>query len=213
MSSTENIISKNRIAKNTLFLYFRQILILLVGLYMMRVVLDVLGVEDYGIYSVVAGVVSIFSFFNGTMTSATQRFFSFALGKNDLNALKKTFSVNLLIYSAIALVALVLLETVGLWFVNEHLIVPAERFEVARVVYHFSVFSFIFTILTSPFMAIIIAHEEMKIYAYVSVVEAFLKLGVVFLLVFFSWDKLDMYISHLLGKRTDKPDDTNLAIV
>jgi len=174
-------------------LYIRQILILLVSLYTVRVVLNTLGIEDYGIYSVVGGIVSFFSFLSGTMASATQRFFSFALGQGNFEKLKKTFTVNLVIYGVIAVIALVLLETVGLWFVNDQLHVPPERFESALWIYHFSVLTFIATIFTSPFMAIIIAHEDMQIYAYVSIVEAIMKLGIVFLLVYLPWDKLELY--------------------
>lgn len=174
-------------------LYFRQILILLVSLYTVRVVLNALGVEDYGIYNVVGGIVSFFSFLSGTMASATQRFFSFALGQNDFERLKKTFTVNWFIYGAIAIIALILLETVGLWFVNDLLRVPPERFEAACWIYQFSAFMFIATIFSTPFMAIIIAHEDMQIYAYISIVEALMKLGVVFLLVHLPWDKLELY--------------------
>lgn len=182
-----------RIVKNTLMLYFRQILILLVSLYTVRVVLDVLGVEDYGIYNVVAGIVTLFSFLNGTMASATQRFFSFALGKNDTEQLRKIFSVNIVIYIGIAIIAIILLETIGLWFVNEKLEVPPDRFGAVRFIYHFAVFTFTASILTSPFMAIIIAHEDMQIYAYVSIIEAILKLGIVFLLMCIDTDKLELY--------------------
>ena len=185
--------NNRRIAKNTLMLYFRQILILLVSLYTVRVILDVLGVEDYGIYNVVAGIVTLFSFLSGTMASATQRFFSFALGRKDNEQLKKIFSVNIAIYIGIAIVAVLLLETVGLWFVNEKLEVPPDRFEAARLIYHFAVLTFITTILTAPFMAIIIAHEDMQIYAYVSIIEAILKLSIVFLLMYIEADKLELY--------------------
>lgn len=174
-------------------LYFRQILILLVSLYTVRVVLNTLGVEDYGIYSVVGGIVSFFSFLSGTMASATQRFFSFSLGQNDTEKLKKTFSVNLVIYISIALFAFILLETIGLWYVNNQLKVPAERFDAVIWIFHFAMLTFVTTIFTAPFMAIIIAHEDMKIYAYVSIIEAVLKLGVVFLLVYFPLDKLELY--------------------
>lgn len=174
-------------------LYFRQILILLVSLYTVRVVLDVLGVEDYGIYNVVAGLVTLFSFLNGTMASATQRFFSFALGRNDNEQLRKIFSVNIVIYVGIGIAAVVLLETVGLWFVNAKLEVPPSRFDSALYIYHFAVLSFITTILTAPFMAIIIAHEDMQIYAYVSIIETMLKLGVVYLLMYIEADKLELY--------------------
>lgn len=188
-----------RIAKNTLMLYFRQILILFVGLYTVRVVLNTLGVEDYGIYSVVGGIVTFFSFLSGTMASATQRFFSFALGENNPGKLKKSFSVNLIIYAAIAVLAVVLLETIGLWFVNTKLNVPPQRFKAACWVYHFSILTFLATIVATPFMAIIIAHEDMEIYAYVSIIEAFLKFAVVFLLVRLSFDKLKIYGVLLFG--------------
>src|SRR5690554_3118084 len=173
MTSSEN---NKRIAKNTLMLYVRQILTMLVSLYTVRVVLDVLGVEDYGIYSVVGGIVSFFSFLSGTMASATQRFFAFALGQDDFGKLKRTFTVNWVVYGAIALIALMLLETLGLWFVNDTLQIPSERFGAAKLVFHFSVLTFIVTILRTPFMAIIIAHEDMQIYAYVSILEVTLKL-------------------------------------
>lgn len=182
-----------RIAKNTLMLYFRQLLILLVSLYTVRVILDVLGAEDYGIYNVVAGVVTLLSFFSGTMGSATQRFFSFALGKNDDLQLKKIFSVNLFIYLGIAIIAALVLETVGLWFIKEKLAIPVDRFDAALYIYHFAVFTFIVSVLTTPFMAMIIAHEDMQIYAYVSIAESVLKLGSVFLLMYIDTDKLELY--------------------
>ena len=193
MTENNNTSNTKRIAKNTLMLYTRQVVILLVSLYTVRVVLNTLGVEDYGIYNVVGGIVMFFSFLSGTMASATQRFFSFALGENNFEKLKKTFTVNWFIYGAIAIIALILLETVGLWFVNEQLSVPSERFEAACWIYHFSVLTFIASIFTSPFMAIIIAHEDMQIYAYVSIIEAIMKLGVVFLLMYLPWDKLELY--------------------
>ena len=182
-----------RIAKNTLMLYFRQILIMLVSLYTVRVVLETLGAEDYGIYNVVGGIVMFFSFLSGTMASATQRFFSFALGQGDLEKLKKTFTVNLIVYGSIAVVAFILLKTAGLWFINERLHIPPDRFESAFWVFNFSVFTFIAVIFTTPFMAIIIAHEDMQIYAYISIIEAIMKLGVVFLLTYLPWDKLELY--------------------
>lgn len=182
-----------RIFKNTLMLYFRQILILLVSLYTVRVVLNTLGVEDYGIYNVVGGIVSFFSFLSGTMASATQRFFSFSLGQKDDNKLNITFSVNLIIYIIIAVISVILLETIGTYFVYNKLNVPAERFEAACFIFHCSVITFIFSIFASPFMAIIIAHEDMQIYAYVSIVEVFLKLIIVFLLNILTADKLKVY--------------------
>lgn len=185
--------SNKKIAKNTLMLYFRQILILLVSLYTVRVVLNTLGVEDYGIYNVIGGIVALFSFLTATMASATQRFFSFALGQNNSEQLNRIFSVNLVIYLGICITVLIFLETLGLWYVSEQLNIPPERYEAALFIYHFSVLTFIATILTAPFLAIIIAHEDMQIYAYVSIIEVILKLGIVFLLVYIPSDKLKLY--------------------
>ncbi|WP_372776555.1 lipopolysaccharide biosynthesis protein [Mangrovibacterium sp.] len=185
--------NNKRIAKNTLMLYFRQVLILLVSLYTIRIVLDVLGVEDYGIYNVVGGVVMLFSFLSGTMASASQRFFSFALGENNTEKLYKIFSVNLIIYLTIAIVALVLLESIGMWYVKEQLKIPAARYDAVIFLFHFSIFSFLATMLATPFMAMIIAHEDMHIYAYVSIIEVLMKLAVVYLLMSISYDKLELY--------------------
>jgi O-antigen/teichoic acid export membrane protein len=182
-----------RIAKNTLMLYFRQILIMLVSLYTVRVVLNTLGAEDYGIYNVVAGVVAMFGFLSGSMATASQRYFSFEIGRGDFEQLRRVFSVSLTIYMMIAVLVLILAETAGLWFALNRLVIPLERKGAALWVYQLSIISFLFTILTSPYMAAIIAHEDMNIYAYVSIVEAALKLAVVFLLGLPAWDKLQLY--------------------
>jgi O-antigen/teichoic acid export membrane protein len=183
----------SRIAKNTLMLYFRQILIMLVSLYTVRVVLNTLGAEDYGIYNVVAGVVTMFGFLSGIMASASQRYFSFEIGRGDFERLKKIFSLNLTIYVLIAFVVLVLAETFGLWFIGTKLVIPIERKIAAQWIYHFSIISFLFKILTTPYMAAIIAHEDMNIYAYVSIAESILQLGIVFLLRIIPIDKLSLY--------------------
>jgi O-antigen/teichoic acid export membrane protein len=182
-----------RIAKNTLMLYFRQILIMLVGLYTVRVVLETLGAKDYGIYNLVAGVVTMFGFLSGSMATASQRYFAFELGRGDYEQLQKTFSLSFFIYIVIAIVVLLLAETIGLWFVNNKLIIPQDRMEAVYWIYQCSIISFLFTILVTPFMAIIIAHEDMDIYAYVSIIEVLLKLGSVFLLQFIRMDKLQLY--------------------
>jgi len=195
MSSERN----KRIAKNTLMLYLRQVLVLFVSLYTVRVVLDVLGVEDYGIYSVVASLVAISSFLPGSLASSTQRFFSFALGEENNDKLNKIFSTNLILYGAIALISFLLMETLGLWFVNQHLTLPIERVDAALNLYQLSILIFVAGIFTSPFLAIIIAHEDMKTYAYISILEVLMKLGVVFLLGYLPWDKLELYGVLLLG--------------
>lgn len=185
--------NNKKIAKNTLMLYFRHILIMLVTLYTVRIVLNALGVEDYGIYNVVGGVVAMFSFFSSTMASASQRFFSYALGLQDTTKLSKTFSTNWIIYGLIAILVLFLLETVGLWFIKHQLSVPPDRLDAALWVYHFSALSFLCSIMMTPFMAMIIAHEDMNIYAYIAILEATLKLLIVFLLTSISCDKLQLY--------------------
>jgi O-antigen/teichoic acid export membrane protein len=182
-----------RIAKNTLMLYFRQILIMLVSLYTVRVVLETLGAEDYGIYNVVAGVVTMFGFLSGSMAAASQRYLAFEIGRGDYEQLKRVFSLCLTIYVLIALAVLVLAETIGLWFVSNKLIIPPERKSAALWVYQFSIISFLFTIMVTPYMAAIIAREDMNIYAHMSIIETILKLGIVFLLRFMRWDKLPLY--------------------
>lgn len=189
MSSERN----KRIAKNTLMLYFRQILILFVSLYTIRIVLDELGVDDYGVYAAVGGLVALSAFLPGSLAQATQRFFSYALGEQNNERLKKTFSVNLALYASVALIGFIVLQTVGLWFVNTQLSVPDGRFEAAKTLYHYAALTFLLSVITTPFMAIIMAHEDMKLYAYLSILEAFMRLGVVFLLQYISWDKLELY--------------------
>ena len=161
-----------RIAKNTLLLYFRQILIMLVSLYTVRVVLNVLGAEDYGIYNVVAGVVTMFNFLSGAMATASQRYFSFDLGKNDYEHLKITFSVTFQIYVLLALIVILLAEFLGLWFANLKLVIPTERMIAANWIFQAAIISFLLTLITTPYMESIIAHENMNVYAYVSIIEA-----------------------------------------
>lgn len=183
----------SRIAKNTLFLYFRQLLIMLVSLYTVRVVLATLGAEDYGIYNVVAGVVVMFGFLSGAMATASQRYFSVDLGIGDNRHLGITFSVTFQIYILIAAIIVVLAETLGLWFVNHRLVIPEKRIAAANWIYQAAVASFLLTLITAPYMAAIIAHENMKVYAYASIIEAVLKLGVVFFLRVLPFDKLSLY--------------------
>lgn len=185
--------NSSRLAKNTIFLYFRQILIMLVSLYTVRVVLNSLGATDFGIYNVVAGIVTMFSFLSGVMATASNRYLSFDLGRKEFEKLKKTFSLLVTIYLFIAVFILLMAETVGLWFILEKMTIPSSRMSSAIWVYQFSVMSFIFTILTIPYISCIIAHENMNVYAYISIVEVFLKLSIALLLPFFDVDKLWLY--------------------
>ncbi|QYO69951.1 hypothetical protein KTC41_12105 [Vibrio cholerae] len=190
--------TNKRILKNIVTLYFRQIVIVLITLYSMRVVLNELGVEDFGIYSVVAGFVTLLAFLPGSMASATQRFFSFAMGKSDIVKLKQTFSVNLAMYACMALIAYALFQTIGLWYIQEHLKIPDGRFNAALELYHYVSLSFVFSIFTAPFIAILIAHEDMHLYAFLSVVDAILKLASAISLAYISYDLLAYYGLALL---------------
>jgi O-antigen/teichoic acid export membrane protein len=183
----------NRIAKNTIFLYFKMFLTMGVSLYTSRVVLNTLGVTDFGIYNVVGGVVMMFSFLNASMSSATHRFLSFELGKKDFVEFNKVFSTSLNIHAIIAFSILILAETIGLWFLNAHLNIPAERIGAASWVYQFSIFSLMVVILNVPYNATIIAHERMSAYAYISIIDVILQLIIVFILVCFGFDKLKLY--------------------
>ena len=152
-----------------------------VSLFTSRIVLNTLGVVDFGIYNVVGGVVMMFSFLNSSMSSATQRFFSFELGKKDYEQLKKVFCMSVNIHAIIAVVILILAETIGLWFLNAKLVIPPERMVAANWVYQFSILAFMLTIMGVPYNAMIIAHERMNVYAYVSIIEVVLKLVIVFI--------------------------------
>jgi O-antigen/teichoic acid export membrane protein len=185
--------NSRRIAKNTLMLYSRQILAMLASFYTVRVVLNALGTEDYGICHAVAGVVMMFGFLSGSLASASQRYFSFELGKPNRGRLKNIFNLSLLIYILLIAVVVLLAETIGLWFVAARLVISPDRREAAIWVYHTSVLSFGFSIFASPYIAMIIAHEDMNIYAYMSIAEVALKLASVFLLRVVLLDKLQLY--------------------
>ena len=185
--------NNQRLARNTAMLYFRTIFITLVSLYTSREVLIALGVEDYGIYSIVVGVVVVFGFLNSTMTSATQRFLSFDIGRKDQIQLQKTFNAIQFIHIGIALLMLITAETVGLWFINNHLNLPEERMEASCWVFHCSVLSVVVTIIQSPYYALVIAHEKMSVFALLSIAEALSKLLIAILLTQIDFDKLKLY--------------------
>lgn len=182
-----------RIAKNTLLLYFRMILIMGVTLYTSRVILDKLGVDDYGLYSVVGGVVGMLSFINGTLSIGTLRFLTYELGKGDDNKLRLTFNTAFYTHFVLSVVLAIVLESGGLWFVYHKLVIPPDRFHAALIAYHISVFTSIIVITQVPYTSLIIAHERMGIYAYISIFEAVAKLGVVYLLAISTYDKLIVY--------------------
>lgn len=182
-----------RIAKNTLMLYVRMLFSMLVSLYTSRVVLNTLGVEDYGIYNVVGGVVGMLGFLNASMSGATSRFLTFELGRGDSIRLKETFSSALIIHISIALIVFVIAETAGLWFLENKLVIPESRMTAAHIVYQLSIFSTMLGITQVPYNATIIAHEEMNVYAYVEILNVCLRLLIVYLLIIGDFDKLILY--------------------
>lgn len=189
--------NNRRIAKNTVYLYIRMLFTMVVTLYTSRVVLQTLGVEDYGVYDVIGGIVVMFAFLSSSMSNGTQRYISFGIGKRDTELLKTTFSMSMNIHLIITLVLLLLSETIGLWFINTQLNIPEGRMYAANWVYQFSIFTFAIGILRIPYNASIISYERMSFYAYVSIIEVLLKLGVVFLLVASPLDKLISYAALL----------------
>lgn len=195
MTSANN----NRIAKNTLVLYFRMFLIMGVSLYTSRVVLNILGIADYGLYNVVGGVVAMLGVLNNAMSVSTQRYLTFELGKKDHVRLNQVFSTSMFIYILLALIFLLFAETVGLWFVNTHLVIVPERLEAANWIYQFSIFSSICSVLVNPYNATIIAHERMNVYAYISILEVVLKLAIVYALLIIPVDKLATYGGLIFG--------------
>lgn len=191
-----NISENNkRILKNTILLYFRQFLILGITLYTSRVILQVLGINDFGIYNVVAGVVAMMSIINSAMSVSTTRYITYELGKGHKNfhKLHKTFCISVTTYIIISFLFFLFAETLGLWFVNNKLTIPEERMTAANWVYQFSILSVIVSLMTNPYNAVIIAHEKMDAYAYVSIIEAVFKLGIVYMLNIVGADKLITY--------------------
>ena len=191
--------NNKRIAKNTLLLYVRMLFLMVVSLYTSRIVLNTLGVEDYGIYNVVGGIVTMFVFINNSMSSATQRYITFALGKGDKERLSTVFSTTLQIHTLIATVVVLLGETVGLWFLYNKMQIPAERMASAFWVLQCSIVSTFVMIVSVPYNADIVAHEKMSAFAYISILEVLLKLAIVYLLVVFSFDKLILYAILVLA--------------
>lgn len=189
MPSAEN----KRIAKNTSMLYFRMLITMLVKVYTSRVILSTLGVDDYGIYNVVGGLVAIFSILNSSMGAATSRFLIFELGKKDYAQLKKVFNASLASHIGISIVVLLVAETAGLWFLTNKLVIPEGRMNAAMWAYQFSVLSTMVRLTQVPYTAVIIAHEKMKVYAYVSLLEVFLQLVIVYLLALGGFDRLKFY--------------------
>ena len=189
-TSAEN---NKRIAKNTLMLYFRMLVMMAVSLYTSRVVLDTLGVSDYGIYNVVGGFVTMFSLISGAMTTATQRFLSFAIGEGKREEVTSLFSTAVIIHIGLALIILIAGETIGVWFVANKMNFPPGRYTAAIWVFEFSLLTFLVSVINVPYNAAIIAYEKMSAFAYISIIEVVLKLLIVYLLLITPFDRLIFY--------------------
>lgn len=194
-STTEN---NKRIAKNTLLLYFRMFITMAIGLYTSRIVLQTLGISDYGIYNVVGGIITMLSFLNAGMVASSQRFISYELGRNDIPRLKTVFCTSISIHLFIALIAFIVAETLGLWFINTQLNIDAERMTAANWVYQCSILTYMVNVISVPYNSCIVAHEKMSAFAYISILEVTLKLAVVFLLWVLPFDKLVVYAILIL---------------
>ena len=184
---------KKQIAKNTLFLYVRMFLILIVGLFTSRVVLATLGENDYGVYNVVGGVVTLFTVFTGSLSSAITRFITYELGKGDEDKLKLIFSSSVIIQAGIGIVIALAAETAGIWFISNKMTIDPERIRAATWVLHFSVITFVVNLISIPYNALIIAHERMSAFAYIGIFEALGKLAVAVAITFSVPDKLVTY--------------------
>lgn len=185
--------NNKRIAKNSAFLYFRMFLIMAITFYTSRVILEALGIEDYGLYNVIGGIIAMFGLINSSMTTATQRFLTFETGKKDPIQIRKIFSVSLIIHILIAIIIAILGETIGLWFFWHKMNIPIDRINAAMWVYQMSILSAIVMIISVPYNAIIIAYEKMNVFAYISILDVTLRLLSVYILVLFDIDRLILY--------------------
>lgn len=187
-----------RIAKNTIFMYMRMLFLMVVSLYTSRIVLKTLGTEDFGTYNIVGGVVVMFTFISSAMAAGTQRHLSYELGKKD-GDVPTVFTACFKIHVFLAFVVLFFAETIGLWFLNTRMNLPIERMDVVNWIYQFSILSCMVNIVQVPFTAAILSHEKMSFYAYLSIYDALMKLGILYVLIILPLDKLLLYGILLLG--------------
>lgn len=191
--SEDNNLKNRQLAKNTLVLYFRTVIVMLISLYTSRVILNELGVDDYGIYNVVGGTIAMFGIVSGSIANAISRFITYELGRENQNNLNDVFCTSFNIQLVIAFIIILLGETIGLWFLNNQMIIPPSRYVAANWVFQSALFSFVINLLSLPYSACVIAHEKMSAFAYIGMMDAFLKLIIVISLPFFCFDKLIVY--------------------
>lgn len=195
MTSTSD---NKRVAKNTLVLYFRMLFMMFIGLYTSRINLQSLGVEDFGIYNVVGGVVVMFSIINGSITASISRFLTFEIGTGNMEKLKKVFSTSVTIQIGISLLILLLAETIGLWFLNHKMVIPESRMYAANWVYQFSIMTFILNLISMPYNACIVAHEKMSAFAWITIYDAIAKLLIAWLTFIAPMDKLIFFSGFIV---------------
>lgn len=189
-----NIFQANtRIARNSIFLSIRMVIVLCINLYATRAVLDLLGVEDYGIYNVVCGFVSMFTFLNTSLSNGIQRFYNFELGKNGLEGACRVFNTARVIQIGLIVIVVLIAETIGLWYIHNKMVIPDSRFAATLWIYQYAIVSFVFVIMQAPYTAAVMAHERMDFFAIVSVLDAVLKLAVIFIIPILGGDYLIVY--------------------
>lgn len=196
--SNQTLDNNKRIAKNTLLLYVRMLFTMVVSLFTSRVILNTLGVEDYGINNVVGGIVTMFSVLSGSLSSSISRFITFELGKGNIERLKTIFSTGVNIQLGMSVLIIIIAEAVGIWFLNAKMNIPADRMVAANWVFQCAILTFVLNLLSVPYNAAIIAHEKMSAFAYISVVEVSLKLIIVYMLMISPFDRLETYAVLLL---------------
>ena len=194
-----NTSSNKRIAKNTLFLYIRMLFLMIISLLTSRYVLQALGVTDYGIYNVVGGFVSFFSLISGALTGACSRFINYEIGRGKGDRLKTVFSTSVIVHYALAIIIAILCETVGLYYLNNYMVIPESRLVAANWCFHISIFNFCTNIITIPYNSAIIAHEKMSTFAYVSIFEGVSKLLICFVIMVSTLDHLILYALLMLA--------------
>lgn len=192
-------VNKRRMAKNTAILYVRMCVVMAISFYTSRIILDALGVEDFGIYNVVGGIVILFSFINTSMTAATQRFLNFYMGRGDEAMVARVYSASVTIHWLIALAVVVGGETIGLWLLYCYIDIPDGMFSAAFWTYQFSILATCATVVRTPMQAVIIAHEEMRVYAYLSILDAVLKLAIAYCVFLTASHRLVFYSACLFG--------------
>lgn len=190
---TDTSTNNKRIAKNTLMLYIRMFFLMVVNLYTSRVILQAIGVEDYGVYNAVAGFIAMFSMLSSSIAGAISRFITFVLGQGDKNKLKKVFSTAIIIQLSLAAIIVTLVEAVGVWFLNTHMIIPAGREIAANWVLQFALITFVFNLWSTPYNAALIAHERMGAFAYIGIFEGLANLLIAFMVLFSPFDGLIVY--------------------